>query len=54
MFELNEKNLQEVSGGWGFTKIVTVTQKNFLDLDLSHIYVSKGSSLGLTIIQNIA
>jgi hypothetical protein len=53
MVEMNAKALEAVSGGWGFTKIVTISQKNYLDLDMKHIVVTKGSDFSLSIIQNI-
>ena len=53
MFELNEKNLATVSGGWGSKKIVKIDNKNSLDIDLKHIYLGKNSSFTFTVVQTI-
>lgn len=53
MFELNEKSLSQISGGWGSKKIVKIDNKNILDIDLKNIYLGKNSTFTFTVVQSI-
>ena len=57
MLEVKDTALEMVSGGWGsgFSfKKVTITNKNYATVKLSHVDVEKGSTLLIGIEQIIA
>jgi hypothetical protein len=53
MLELKDKTLEAVSGGWGFKKTVTITNKNYLDIDVKGVFLGKNSTLLINVSQSI-